>query len=295
MKTTVYAAGKEDFTDIMEFLAPLEFRAITLMSHLCADGKPDFPSGSRAFPGKGIDSLTVLRQNETAGVLLLTSTGILFHCLSDSLDREGAAQPVRDMIARSTVRCILGAGRDTEWLEAFLPRSPYRTVDYHLMTMEAPPAPEACAVAESPAFAGRLRFARALPADAERLLPLQEGYEKEEVIPPGDPFDRGACLANLRSNLGRQIVNYYEAAGIPVAKAGTNARGLAWDQLGGVYTNVKWRGLGLARSLAARTASERIALGRKTALFVKTVNEPAIRAYTSAGFRMSIPFRISYI
>lgn len=290
MKTELRAAEKKDFSGMIDFLEPFEFRAITLMSHVCAGGKPVFPSG-----GGSVQSCMLLRQEQLAGILLLTSTGILFHCLSDTLNRDEARHAVQAWINRARIKCVLGAGSDTLWLEGFLPRAPFRAVDYQLMTMEAMPFPAACAVPDSLRSNPSLRFARATVEDAERLLPLQEGYEKEEVIPPGDPFDRAVCLRNLQKSLDAQIINYYEESGTPIAKVGTNARGLHWDQLGGVFTDPRWRGRGLARSLVARTAAEQIDLGRKTALFVKTGNVPAIRAYTAAGFSPSIPFRISYL
>jgi predicted GNAT family acetyltransferase len=137
-------------------------------------------------------------------------------------------------------------------------------------------------------------FVRGKPADAERLMELQEGYEREEVMPPGDPFNRNTCLAGLTRNLGSQIIFFVRAGHEILAKAGTNARGFRWDQLGGVYTQPEWRGKGVATALVAHISRMRMAEGRKIALFVKTRNEPAICAYRKAGFRADVAFRISY-
>ncbi len=229
-----------------------------------------------------------------AGVLLLTRTGILLHCLDDDLDREGFAPIVRKFLGEINVRCIIGQAKDTRWLETLIVMPPDRAVDYRLMILaEIPPAaretlPDFGDTAKKPVFV------RAKPTDAERLMELQEGYEREEVMPPGDPFNRNTCLANLARNIAGQIVIFVRSGREIIAKAGTNARGIHWDQLGGVYTHPDWRGKGLATALVAHIARNRMQEGRHVALFVKIRNEPAIRAYEKAGFRPDDTFRIAY-
>jgi len=98
----------------------------------------------------------------------------------------------------------------------------------------------------------------------------------------------------LRKNLEQQVVLLVTAGDHILAKAGTNARGLYWDQIGGVYTIPEWRGRGIAAALVEAVARDRLLSGRKVALFVKTVNTFAKKAYIKAGFSTKTHFLISY-
>ncbi len=79
-----------------------------------------------------------------------------------------------------------------------------------------------------------------------------------------------------------------------VAKAGINARGFAYDQIGGVYVVPELRGAGigtrLVAELCARTATE----GRRLSLFVKKRNAAARRTYEKIGFAETGDYRITY-
>jgi predicted GNAT family acetyltransferase len=212
----------------------------------------------------------------------------VLHCLKEGLDLREAKGALKPFLAGKTVRSILGPGAENRFLESLIPDTPYQTVDYRLMSLPVPPD----AALES--IPDVLEAGKAEPDEVDLILPLQEGYEKEEVIPPGDPFNRAACRVNLARALERQRVLLARANGIPVAKAGTNARGFAYDQIGGVYTAPPWRGQGLATALVSRISRELMGEGRKVVLFVKPENEPARRAYEKAGFQAELPFRIAY-
>lgn len=61
--------------------------------------------------------------------------------------------------------------------------------------------------------------------------------------------------------------------------------------IGNVYTRRDWRGRGLATRTVAAVAEELLRLGVTTiGLNVDQTNEPAIRAYRAAGFRIHGPF-----
>jgi predicted GNAT family acetyltransferase len=278
------------FDAAIEFVKPREWRAASLASNLVADGLP-------SYPGRQIADFVCLAATteaatgaaaNIAGVILRTSTGIVLHCLKEGLDLREAKGALKAFLAGKTVRSILGPGAENRFLESLIPDTPYQTVDYRLMSLPVPPD----AALES--IPDVLEAGKAEPDEVDLILPLQEGYEKEEVIPPGDPFNRAACRVNLARALERQRVLLARANGIPVAKAGTNARGFAYDQIGGVYTAPPWRGQGLATALVSRISRELMGEGRKVVLFVKPENEPARRAYEKAGFQAELPFRIAY-
>lgn len=282
------AAG--DLAGCADFIRKREWEAVTLASFLSADGEPVLP-GPRA---KAFVRLARGEAGETAGLLMVTVTGMLLHSLSGDFDGSAFLGPVRDLLAPLGVRCVIGEAEGSRFFEACLRPLPVRSVDYRLMTLLREPAEELCRIPELGSGGAEAAIVRGMPADAEALLPLQEEYEKEEVIPPGDPFVRKVCLANLAATLERQIVYGVKAGDAFVAKAGTNARGMGWDQIGGVYTVPEYRNRGLAGALVAYTARERMRAGRQVALFVKPGNLAACGAYERVGFAGAGGFRISY-
>lgn len=289
------------FAAAIDFVKPREWRAASLASNLVADGIPSYPGRQIAdflclvelSSARGSDPVEPgsdpnIKVQNVVGVILRTSTGIVLHCFKEEFDLREAKGALKDFLARKTVRSILGPGAENRFLESLIQDTPYQTVDYRLMSLPVPPN------AALETIPRALEAGQAQPDEVDLILPLQEGYEKEEVIPPGDPFNRAACRINLAHALERQRVILARANGIPVAKAGTNARGFAYDQIGGVYTAPPWRGQGLATALVSRIARELMGEGRKVVLFVKPENEPARRAYEKAGFKPEIPFRIAY-
>jgi GNAT superfamily N-acetyltransferase len=135
---------------------------------------------------------------------------------------------------------------------------------------------------------------RALPSDVDALLPLQESYEREEVLTPIHSFDKPACRASLARSIEQQIVYLAEEGGTVVAKAATNARGLGVDQIGGVYTIPSRRGRGFAAALVSALLDE-IEGGRRVAvLFVKPHNVPALSLYRALGFEELEDYRVDY-
>lgn len=278
---------RDNFTACMDFLKEREYRCITLMGNLAEEGVPSFPAEKvRHFvyfaesPGSEVD-----------GILLVTKTGILLHCFRETIDPSPYAPPVAYFLSRTKVRCIIGSRNDSLFLETLVGSEPFRAVDYQLMTLETL---SDSASGDEESRDGGITIRQAGLGDIEQISPLQEGYEKEEVIPPGDPFDPEAMKALLNKALETQVVFVAEMNGKIIAKAGTNALGINWDQIGGVYTMPAWRNRGLAGRLVQHTSRERMKKGRKIALFVKLTNIPAQKAYEKSGFQRDILFRISY-
>ncbi len=277
------------FDEAIGFIKPIEWRAVSLASNLAADGKP-------SFPGRQVRDLCCLiefagrepARGRVAGILLRTGTGIVLHCLREGLDEETAREAVSAFLARGPVKCVLGSARETRFIESCIQGSPRQTVDYDLMRLSNLPAERLADLPEG------LAAKTGGEDDTDAVLPLQEGYEREEVIPPGDPFDPEACRTNLRRAFERQRIILAVSGNLPVAKAGTNARGFAFDQVGGVFTAKEWRGKGLATAIVASLSRELMASGRSIVLFVKPGNAPAKRAYEKVGFVPAIPFRIAY-
>lgn len=288
MTHTLIPVTIELFSDILKYVSPREYLCISLASFLAEDGVAVYPSKKVQ---KFVCLLNTEHNNKIDGVLLCTHTGILLHCLREEINWSPYKAVIRNFLAPIQVQCVIGEHTGNCFLESLIKVKPKNTVDYQLMTLETLPSAEQCTVQDS---SFPFEIVRAIRADAKMLLPLQEDYEIEEVVPPGNPFNREACLANLSINLAIQYVYIGKSDEDYIAKAGTNAQGLNWDQIGGVYTVPKWRQRGIASALVAYTGRERIKAGRKVALFVKLINVFAIKAYKKAGFSSKSLFRIAY-
>jgi predicted GNAT family acetyltransferase len=96
------------------------------------------------------------------------------------------------------------------------------------------------------------------------------------------------------NTLKYQEIYYAVLEGMPVAKAGTNARGIEYDQIGGVFVSPAYRNRGFARQVLTHLLKSIFLQGRKPCLFVKKSNSPALGLYRSLGFQERGTFRISY-
>ena len=98
----------------------------------------------------------------------------------------------------------------------------------------------------------------------------------------------------MQKALEKQIVFALFEGDRAVAKAGTNAIGKNFAQIGGVFTDVAFRNRGFATFLTNYAAQRLSEKGKKVILFVKKKNESAKRAYAKAGFAQFGTFRIVY-
>ncbi|MFQ3619420.1 MAG: GNAT family N-acetyltransferase [Spirochaetales bacterium] len=162
-------------------------------------------------------------------------------------------------------------------------------IDYHLMTFEKEsPLPF------QPAIEG-FHIHLAKETDLQGLLPLQLLYEKEEVLIKTDALDPQKTRSDLKLALKEQILLYGEYKGQIVSKAGTNARGKQYDQIGGVYTLPPYRGQHFARTLMIQLIHILRTEQKNACLFVKTTNIPAIHLYEALNFIHRGAFRIHYV
>ena len=228
------------------------------------------------------------------GVVSFSESGQFLHCLRFTSDAEKAE--FRELLAaeipQDEVFCILGEKQGSELIASAIKKRRRQTRHYMLMHFVG--------------NAGRLLPPEELELvkcgipQLNALVPLQMGYEIDEVLMDKDDFDEAVSRLTMRKFLREQIIYALfakpEADGVSraVAKAGTNARGLNWYQLGGVYTVPGYRGQGCAAFLAQHLALTNAEMGKRTALFVKDENIPAQKAYKKAGFVPDKPFEIIY-
>ncbi len=131
--------------------------------------------------------------------------------------------------------------------------------------------------------------------DIYSLLPLQEAYEKEEVLPSPDLYNSSSSIRYLKNSIKNQISLIYETDGRIVAKANTNSRGINCYQIGGVFTLPEYRNMGIGKFVTSELVKKIIAQDKKPTLFVRESNPAAISVYRKLGFTITSPFKIIYL
>ncbi|MFW6291286.1 MAG: GNAT family N-acetyltransferase [Spirochaetota bacterium] len=223
------------------------------------------------------------------GAILQSQSGLYYPVL-DPGSPVVEADAVR-RLSRSTRRIysIMGRSGDVRALEDAFRRPPLQYLEYHLMAQADPP-PEL----PLPRVPRDLRIREACERDARRLFDIQKKYEIEEVLLPGNTFSPTAAMQHLKQTLRDQVVLVAELDGTPVGKANTNARGVFFDQIGGVFTERALRSRGIATALMLRLLERLASESKNASLFVKKDNAPALRMYRNIGFAVEDEFRISY-
>ncbi len=281
---------EESFPELISYLAPLEWGCVSFTSRLLRDGTPELPP-RRAARISVCPAQDGEKSRITAAVLQ-TSYGFfypVFNGADIAADRWTGSELRRVLrLTTARVHSIMGRRRDVEMLQGLIAKRPVHTIEYYLMVQERKGSYDSSRLPDG------LTLRRATVKDAKYLFPLQRAYEKEEVLLPGDRFDSATCLHHLSSSLLDQLIYVAELDGQPVAKAGTNARGFRFDQIGGVFTRPELRGRSIGAALMTRLMVDLNRSDRVCCLFVKQHNSPAIAMYTRLGYLIRDEFRIIY-
>ena len=264
-------AGSEDRVELEAWLVASEWSRVTFSSHLA----------SARYESLSIER----REGRVAQAVMLAPHALLLPIL----DPASPSLP-RDLLARlPAALTVMGAEESVLAAERLLGRQVARSVSYHLMKIEGPlPPPSEAAPPEA------IRVRRATLRDLARLYPLQRDYEKEEVLLDPAMHVPRVSRVHLKLALRDQIVYLAEDSSGAIGKAGTNARGIRYDQIGGVFTVPAMRNRGVARAVMRALLGELLAGKRGACLFVKKTNDPAVTLYQRLGFAFAGGFRISY-
>ena len=261
-----------------------------VLSFLMRDEAFCVPFTARLKEGSRGHTVYVARDSRgcVTGSLLLTSAGLLLPLLADD-EPPGAelARLLRD--TRPAVHSVMGTGRSVAAIESILPTVATARIEYFLMSVTRDGARPTV-----PSQDTGLRVRMADDRDAEVLFPLQKAYELEEVVVDARHFNDAQCMKILRRTLKEELVFVAERDGVPLAKAATNARGFAVDQIGGVYTVPGARNAGLARLVVSDLLRRIFREKEGASLFVKKKNRPAISLYERLGFAPVTDYVISY-
>jgi len=163
--------------------------------------------------------------------------------------------------------------------------------DYDLMTLDSMQAMERKVRKKE---TGNLVLRVPQMTDLDALSLLQEGYEKEEVIPKGSVFCSAASRVNAAGIIASRLVLAAELDGRLVGKININAVSFTRYQIGGVYVHPDFRGRGIAGKMTNEFTAFLLSQGRGVTLFVKKVNIAARRLYLNLGFVIKADYRITY-
>jgi len=229
--------------------------------------------------------------------VLLSPSGSAFPLLSGPYDSGGpeAALALAGLKGSRTARAYrpsacVGAADHVRALERAIDWKPALDVEYDAMSL----VPAAAPGAAPGAFRGPAEYRRAGADDLDGLYPLAAEYERSEVMTAMHAFDPRACKAAQARSLRDHVVYVAVARGRIVARAQTNARGWAYDQIGGVFVDPAYRGLGIGRGVVEALVADIAARGRGASLFVKKSNAAARSLYLGLGFATIRDYRVSY-
>lgn len=229
--------------------------------------------------------------------VLLSDTGSVLPVLSGPYADGGveALTVLSKLRNNSHVRvykpsACLGASAHVSALELAMEWTPALDVDYDAMQL----IPEINAKPLDPPPLGIATYRPATASDLDSLYPLAAAYEKSEVMTPIHVFDPSACRNSQARSLSMHLVYVAIVRGRIVARAQTNARGWSTDQIGGVYVEPEYRGLGLGRGVVCALISDIASSNRRISLFVKKSNVVAQSLYKNIGFSRVTDYRVSY-
>ena len=258
---------------------------------------------------------------ETLGVISVKSRMLLCIPNARSLQNDKAfCSSLKVFLSDKKISCVNGEAEASHFIMkifAELGRTPLHINEYALMTLSEAVLKKVEAKSERYAAPSKglqtsldrhtardagekvcrekFKIVRCGIRDADALMPLQLAYEAEEVLPPC----RTQKPAVTRKNLERILKTEYVLAlqnsdGAPAAKANTNAVGIRWAQIGGVYTVPDFRRKGCASLLVETLAEKIVASKRFPVLYARNGNEGAQKAYSAIGFIKTGGFTIAY-
>lgn len=281
-------AKPDDLTAVMRLLLEAEERHIGVVDQMRPDAGA--PAGT-ALPPLRVGTLFVhASHNEIDALLLRSASGTVRPMCRTTGVLPSLALRRRTVFGLRRTAAVLGVRDDVIAFLNAVGLVPSITIDY-LQMAHSSTTLRAVELHDEVAHA-RCRVCSVDDLDA--LMPLQELYEKEEVLIDPSEFDRGIAARHLRGRLIHGTVVAAFIGGRPVAKAETNAVGVRYDQIGGVFTLPSLRGYGLAGLTTSYLQRAVAKQGKATTLFVKIENTAARAVYRKLGYNAVGAFRIVY-
>lgn len=269
------------------FLRSREEEAAGFIGKILRDGRLRIPASLSSALLIAVDGGIVI------GAILRTSGGVVFPLLPEG--RGGRKGPTIPSCLGEGLASVVGAAPDVLRFENAVMRRPIVAVSYELMCRRF-----SSGQPEVPPSLPGMHIGRAGVEDLDDLMPLQEAYEKEEVLTAIHRFDGAGSKAGLVKALREQLLFIARldggsgGLGNAIAKAATNARAFTLDQIGGVFVAPPYRRRGIGEAVVSKLLDAIAAEGRDAVLFVKDGNEAARALYDSLGFEPLGPYRADY-
>lgn len=279
----------EQGEEALSFIQPYESECVNLASELLRGGTDCWAlyyADQEASQTKTLAGLIALRKKRS-----------LFFCLpfakyKSAFDKKvcsEAQRPLMEFFESREPFCVNGEAAGAIFLRNILknkktPMSPSVTNKYFLMARDGE-AFHAQDAGGGSGLAKDLRVVQATAADYEILLPLELGYQREEVVPKSFDISDAALAAAFKHELEQGLTFALFDGARPIAKARVSACGLRHCMLGGVYTIPSERKKGRAAFLVSQIIARSQAHGvNNFCLYAKQENAAALALYKSLGF-----------
>ena len=260
---------------------------------LLRENERDYVGACGRFLSQGVGDNVWFLCSKTGGPeALLISSGSVLMPVFAGIKEIPYPEFLGNFIRKKKVHSIQGPLSEVKFLEKVLDDKGMKTkdtIDYDLMSLDVSPK-----IKTSKTCPGNLELRVPQMKDVEGLAPLQEGYEKEEVLPKGSFFNPASSRLNTANIVKNGKILAARIDGKFVGKINVNAVSFTRYQIGGVYVRPEFRRMGIACEMAGVFIASLINQGRGVTLFVKKVNFAAANLYRDLGFTSVGDYRITY-
>ena len=282
----IYAVNitKKNILKAINFCIPYEAFAVNLVNFLRQEEKRFFSNMKEAK--------LFYSDEKIIGVACVNNHNFFIYCFS--FLSQDICKLVTSTFNFNSIYAIMGEANFQKHLVDFLSKTlnieTKTIIPYILMTQS-----KSETIINNHFLMNEIKIVRGGAEDTNSLLELQVEYEKEEVCQGMSELPKSISLMNLEHILKNEIIYFARVGNLCVSKANTNARGINYAQLGGIYTLPEYRGRGIASAVVNRLI-EHINKdeGKNVSLFVKNHNKIAIEMYKRLGLKEIGEFAISY-
>ncbi len=282
----VIELGSEHLVNFEIFSKPLEYKSISFISRMYKKYQLSVPpkKSARIFcqtTGSEIDTIK--------NSIMITSGGIILPLFSNiPPNKTVIVEMLKKILSyNKKIFCILGVSKDTELIKKAFNSTNFSTIDYTLLVNKMNSAFD---------IEKKLLTVKcAKKKDTYLLFPLEEAYLLEEVMVESSSINKQAALLNLKKTISTQDVFYALYGKEVIAKVNTNAKGLFYNQIGGVYTKPKFRNQGISTYLMKYLLNNIYSDKKGAVLYVKKENIPALTLYKNLGFKIAGNYSAHYI
>ena len=287
-------AEQQDIDDLILFFKKTEHAAVPFTSRIIdKSGFIDFSLITK-------NNVFLERNNgKICSTIMLSPEGIICPVFTEASNPGPISEIIKNTAySKKRYMTLMGRSDDLNIIEQMFKNFSRVSIDYNLLIANSEKIPlqvNAYLEKKNPQFLERFTIYRADLNNLDRLMPLREAYELEEVLFNPDYFNKQACRKRFSNTIVTNSVFFASENGRPAATSCINACGIKWAQIGGVYTVPKYRSQGLSAILMSAIAKETVEKDLNLTLFVKKNNLPANKLYANCGFRDVGDFRISYL